>query len=165
MMEAMTAHPTPERVLPVSDARARFTGILRSFRLDASAAEPIVIGAHRHPDAVLVPYARYRELVADAHDSGPLLPRLRQRRSLIERLARANRVERVRVFGSVARGVDGPTSDIDVLVDPAPDATMFDLAQFEMDLEELFERSVYVVSVRSLDSRDDAGVLAEAISL
>lgn len=102
---------------------------------------------------------------ASTRGGSSLLPELRRRRALIERLARANRVERVLVFGSVARGEDDPMSDLDLLVDPAADATLFDLAQLEMDLEALFERPVDVVSIRSLDARRDAGILAEAIPL
>jgi prevent-host-death family protein len=151
-------------VLSVSDARARLTGILRAFRTDSSAVDPIVIGSHRRADAVLVPYARYRELTASQR-AGPLLPELRRRRALVERLARANRVERVQVFGSVARGDDDATSDLDLLVEPAANATLFDLAQLEMDLEALFDRPVDVVSIRSLDARRDAGIFAEAIPL
>lgn len=152
-------------VLSVSAARAGLTRILRGFRTDESAADPVVIGSHRRADAVLMPIARYRELTASTNGRSPLLPELRRRRELIERLARANRVERVLVFGSVARGDDNPTSDLDLLVHPAADATLFDFAQLEMDLEALYERPVDVVSIRSLDARRDAGILAEAIPL
>lgn len=152
-------------VLSVSAARAGLTRILRAFRTDESAAGPVVIGSHRRAEAVLMPFARYRELTAGTRGGSPLLPELRRRRALIERLARANRVERVQVFGSVARGDDHPLSDLDLLVDPAADATLFDLAQLEMDLEALFGRPVDVVSIRSLDARRDAGILAEAIPL
>lgn len=154
-----------EDVIPVSDARARLTGILRAFRADSRGAEPLVIGSRKHPDAVLVSYARYRELTAAERGGSPALPELRRRRALIERLARANNVERVRVFGSVARQQDDADSDIDLLVDPAPDATLFDLAQLELDVEELLGRKVDVVSARSLDPERDAGILAEAIAL
>ena len=150
-------------VLSVSDARARLTGILREFRADA-AAEPVAVGSRRRADAVLMPYARFRELTGHARSS-TVLPELRRRRAVIERLARANRVERVMVFGSVAREEDNSASDIDLLVDLADDATLFDLAQFEMDVEALLERPVDVVSRRSLDPRRDAGVLAQAVPL
>ena len=148
----------------MSDARARLTAILRDFRSDPAGAEPVVLGAHRRVDAVVMSYERYRELIAE-QERRPLLPELRRRRAVIERLARANRVERVRVFGSVAREEDTANSDVDLLVDPAPDATLFDLAQLEMDLEALLERPVDVVSSRSLDHDADATILAEAIQL
>lgn len=152
-------------VLPVSEARARLTAILRDFRSDPASQDPIVIGSHRNPDAVLVPYPQFRELTSSPRQTGSMLGRLRHRRELVERLARANSVESVRVFGSVARMEEGPDSDVDLLVDPGPQATLFDLAQFEIDLESLFDRPFGVVSSRSLDPERDAGILAEAIAL
>ena len=152
-------------VLGVSDARAGLTGILRRFRTDAAAAEPVAIGSHRHADAVLVPFARYRELTAGERGGSPLLPELVRRRATIARLARANHAGNVRVFGSVARGDDAPTSDVDLLVDPDDEATLFDLAQLEIDLENLLDRRVDVVSSRSLDPVRDRGILDDALSL
>jgi predicted nucleotidyltransferase len=69
------------------------------------------------------------------------------------------------VFGSVARGDDTEQSDVDLLVDPEPDASLFDLAQFELDLESLLDRPVDVVSRRSLDPERDRAVLNEAVEL
>jgi len=155
-------------VLAVSDSRAQLTGILRRFRAaEASGdeAQAVVIGSHRRPEAVLVPMAQFRELADGPRPGTPLLPELRRRRVVIDRLARANHITRVRVFGSVARGSDGAASDIDILADPSDDATLFDLAQFEMDLEALLERPVDVVSSRSLDPGRDARILDEAVSL
>jgi predicted nucleotidyltransferase len=42
-----------------------------------------------------------------------------------------------RVFGSVARGTDGPGSDLDVLVEPLPRATLFDVGGFQDEGEQL----------------------------
>lgn len=44
-----------------------------------------------------------------------------------------------RVFGSVARGEDGPDSDIDILVDSLPGTTLFDLGGLQVELEQLFD--------------------------
>jgi len=160
----MSTEPGIE-VMGVSDARARLTGILRTFRTDAAAAEPVAIGSHRHADAVLVPFARYRELTAAERGGSPFLPELQRRRATIARLARANHAGNVRLFGSVARGDDVPTSDIDLLVDLDDEATLFDLAQLEIDLEALLDRSVDVVSSRSLDPVRDRGILDDALPL
>ncbi|MUN08148.1 hypothetical protein GLX25_13590 [Agromyces luteolus] len=92
-----------------------------------------------------------------------MLDVLHRRKPLIERLARANRIRSVQVFGSVARGDETPESDVDLLVDPDPDASLFDLAQFELDLESLLDRPVVVVSRRALDPKRDRAVLAEAV--
>jgi len=42
-----------------------------------------------------------------------------------------------RVFGSVVRGSDVDGSDLDVLVDPLPGATLFDLGGLQDELQEL----------------------------
>ena len=157
------------RVIPVGEARANLTRTLRGFRADPGGARAVVLGSHRQPEAVLMPYAQYRELSAgigaDRLGIAPALAELRRRRTLIERLGRANRIAGIRVFGSVARGDDGPDSDIDLLVDLEADASLFDLAQFEMDLESLLGRSVDVVSRRALDPETDAEILREAVEL
>ena len=161
------------QVVPVAEARAGLSSVLREFR-DRPDAEPIVIGAHRRPEAVLMPYAQFASRRADFDPSvglpgsgsrTPALDELRRRRTLIARLARANRIALVQVFGSVARGEETASSDIDLLVTPNDDASLFDLAQFELDLEALFERPVDVVSKRSLDPEHDRDVLDSAIEL
>lgn len=54
------------------------------------------------------------------------------------------------VFGSVARGEDEASSDIDILVEFEPDAGLFDLVGLSLFLEELFGRKVDVVPSDSL---------------
>ncbi|WP_165906026.1 nucleotidyltransferase domain-containing protein [Agromyces badenianii] len=166
--------PTSAEVVPVAEARAALSGVLREFRDRGADAAPVIIGSHRRPEAVLVPYERF---VADLlgverassaepeRGEGHLLDDLRRRRSLVERLARANRIASVQVFGSVARGDETSSSDVDLLVVPQDDASLFDLAQFELDMESLFERPVDVVSRRSLHAVRDRAIFDEAIAL
>jgi hypothetical protein len=54
---------------------------------------------------------------------------------------------------------------ISSIVEPASDATLFDLAQFELDLEALLERPVDVISRRSLDPVRDRSLLSQAVEL
>ncbi len=160
----------PIHVMPVGEARAALTQTLRAFRAEPESS-PVVLGAHRTPDAVLIPFAQYRRLVETsvsdepAEAASPVRAALSRHRTLIERLARANRVVDVKVFGSVARGDDGPDSDIDLLIEPADDASLFDLAQLEIDLEDLLGRPVDVVSRRALVAGRDDAILREAIAL
>jgi len=56
----------------------------------------------------------------------------------------------VEVFGSVARGDDGPSSDIDLLVDIPDDMGLFTLARMELEVEELLGESVDLVPSRIL---------------
>lgn len=69
----------------------------------------------------------------------------RQRNELLA-LARRHRATTVRVFGSVSRGDDTPHSDIDLLVDFSPEASLLDLVGLQQDAEALFGRHVDVVT-------------------
>ena len=50
-------------------------------------------------------------------------------------MAAAQGVSNSRVFGSVARGEDGPDSDVDLLADFPPGLSLFGLGRLEADLE------------------------------
>ncbi len=150
-------------VLSVADARAALSRLIATLR-DDPAAPPVTIGSHRKPEAVLMSIEAYQRL---AHDRQPIVTteRLRQLKPVIDRLANAAHLHDVRIYGSVARGDQSEQSDLDLLVTPADEATLFDLAQFEIDMEVLLGIPVSAVSVASLDSARDARLLAEAVSL
>jgi uncharacterized protein len=80
----------------------------------------------------------------------------------IRRLARLHGVRRLRVFGSQVRGEEGPTSDLDLLVDLRPDRDLLDLAGFKLDLEELLGCKVDVVTEHSLSPYLRDRIVAEA---
>lgn len=69
------------------------------------------------------------------------------------------------MFGSVARGEDGPDSDIDLAVTATPDASYFDLAQFQIDIELLMGHHVDVVSRGGFDPEKRARFFADSIPL
>ena len=46
-----------------TEARSALTSTLRRFREEGAGAEPVVFGSHRKPEAVVMPYAAYHELV------------------------------------------------------------------------------------------------------
>lgn len=97
--------------------------------------------------------------------AGTTLTDLRTRRTEIIELARARGASRVRVFGSVARGDDTDASDVDFLVDLEPDRSLFDLGGLLMDLQDLLQRNVDVVTERGLRPRVAQRVLADAVEL
>lgn len=68
-----------------------------------------------------------------------------------------------RVFGSVAQGCDLDGSDLDVLVDPTPETTMFDIGAIRHELAQLLGVSVDVLTPRALPEKFRAAVLAEAV--
>lgn len=147
-------------VTTVADARAHLSRTLRRFR--EGDREPVVLGSHRRPEAVILPFADYARGPTAVT---PTLADLRARRRLILRLADVAHLDRVRVIGSVARGDATPESDIDLIVDPRPEAGLLDIAQFADDLEQLLGRPVDVLSARSLDPAIDGGMLADAVEL
>ncbi|WP_403020877.1 nucleotidyltransferase domain-containing protein [Salinibacterium sp. GXW1014] len=153
-------------VIPVADARAGLSTILRKFRDAPDLAEPVTIGSHRKPEAVIVPFERFSRMTeGDSSRQKSTLDDLCSRSSLVRRIASLNKIQDVAVFGSVARRADTAESDIDLLATLTDDGSLFDLAQFEIDMEQLTGRKVEVVSRRSLDPLRDAHILAEAVLL
>lgn len=74
-------------------------------------------------------------------------------------------MKNVRVFGSVRRGTDSRTSDVDLLVDVPHGMGLFSLARFERELAELLGIPVDVVPASSLKPHLAAKVLTEAVPL
>lgn len=87
---------------------------------------------------------------------------LRIHRDEILRIAAARNVCNVRVFGSVLHGDDDWDSDLDLLVDPLPGTSLFDLGGLQEDLEELLQCSVDVLTPGDLPSGFCDQVIAEA---
>lgn len=96
--------------------------------------------------------------------SVPTLDRVRAVRDPILQAADLRRLSEVRVFGSVARGQAGARSDVDLLVHPAPEASIFDLAGFMAEVEELLGVGVDVLSDRGTGPAMDR-IRAEALAL
>ena len=90
---------------------------------------------------------------------------LRSRRAEILALARKHGARNVRVFGSVARGDAGPDSDIDILVELEPGRSLLDHAALMLDLSDLLNCKVDVVTDRGIRPRIRDRVLAEAVPL
>lgn len=67
-----------------------------------------------------------------------------------------------RVFGSVLHGTDLDGSDIDLLVDALPGATLFDLGGLHDELESLLGIGVDLLTPGDLPPKFRAQVLAEA---
>lgn len=80
----------------------------------------------------------------------------------ILRIVTANRAVNARVFGSVLHGDDSDESDLDILVDPLPGATLLDLGAIQVELEELLGISVDVVTPEDLPPKFRGEVLDEA---
>jgi predicted nucleotidyltransferase/DNA-binding XRE family transcriptional regulator len=95
----------------------------------------------------------------------PLGRRLRRRRTAVLETARRHGASNVRVFGSVARGEDGPESDVDLVVDLAPGTGLVGWATLERELAQVLGTSVDVAPSDSLRPVVRDAIVAEAIPL
>jgi uncharacterized protein len=80
-------------------------------------------------------------------------------------LARANKAENVRVFGSIAQGEDTADSDIDLLVRFRDGASLLDQSSLLLELEELLGTRVDLVSEGALQAERDNEILLRAVPL
>jgi predicted nucleotidyltransferase len=87
---------------------------------------------------------------------------LEQHREAIRLLVSRFRAANPRVFGSASRGQDIDGSDLDLLVDPMPGATLFDLGALQVELEELLGVPVDLLTPGDLSARIRERVLEEA---
>jgi predicted nucleotidyltransferase len=87
---------------------------------------------------------------------------LERHRETIRRIVRAHRAHNPRVFGSVVHGDDSESSDLDILVDPADDASLLDIAQIQVELERCLGVSVDVLTPKGLPEKIRVQVMREA---
>ena len=87
---------------------------------------------------------------------------LELKRSAVREAAARFRAANPRVFGSVVRGTDEDGSDLDLLVDALPGATLFDLGGLQVELEDLLGVHVDLLTPGDLSPKFIAQVLAEA---
>lgn len=88
---------------------------------------------------------------------------LQQHRAAIRRVVAVHRATNPRVFGSVLHGEDTEASDLDLLIDPTPGITLFDIGSIIHELEQLLGVSVDVLTPKALPMRFRDEVLAEAV--
>lgn len=84
------------------------------------------------------------------------------KRGAIREAAARFRTTNPRVFGSVLRGTDVEGSDIDLLVDALPGATLFDLGGLQDELQSMLGLRVDLLTPSDLPPKLREKVLAEA---
>lgn len=87
---------------------------------------------------------------------------LNMKRSAIREATGRFRAANPRIFGSVLHGTDEDGSDLDLLVDALPGATLFDLGGLQDELESLLGIHVDLLTPDDLPLAFRASVLAEA---
>ena len=94
---------------------------------------------------------------------GPLRARVNaHREELLSALAELG-ASNVRVFGSVARGDESPTSDVDLLVDLTETVGLFDLGRMRSAAERILDAPVDIVPAGDLKDDVAADALRDAI--
>ena len=83
-------------------------------------------------------------------------------RALIREMVARHNTVNPRVFGSVLHGTDTEDSDVDLLVDPLPSTTLFDLGGLQVRLEEALGVPVQVLTPGDLPPYFRNEVIAEA---
>ena len=145
------------RVLGIAETRSNLPALMRALTENPD-SEPVVIGSHRTPAAVLIPWARYGP-------PKPTLDLLRQKASLIRTVATAHKLSTVSVIGSIARGESQEDSDVDLLCDAEEGATLYDIAACEGDLEQALGFPVTIITRRSLTLPRDTAFIEDAVSV
>lgn len=87
---------------------------------------------------------------------------LRRHRAEIRRIVESGNASNPRVFGSVLYGSDTEASDLDILVDPTQETTMFDIGTIRYQLRDLLGVPVDVLTPKALHESMRDAVLSEA---
>ena len=87
---------------------------------------------------------------------------LDRQRAAVRALTQRYRAANPRVFGSVLHGTDREGSDLDLLVDPMPGATLFDLGGLQVELEDLLGVQVDLLTPKDLPTHFRDRVVSEA---
>lgn len=75
-----------------------------------------------------------------------------EERARLIAVLRQHGVRRAGVFGSFARGEQTPASDVDLLIEPDAQATLFTLARLELALEDILGRPVDLITFNALET-------------
>ena len=90
---------------------------------------------------------------------------LETQRATIRSVVLRHRACNARVFGSVLDGNDQEGSDLDILMDPTPETTMFDIGAIRHELLQLLGVHVDVLVPNALPDSFRAQVIADARSV
>jgi predicted nucleotidyltransferase len=87
---------------------------------------------------------------------------LHMHRAATRRVVESHHARNARVFGSVLHGEDTDNSDLDILVDPTSETTLFDIGAIRHELSKLLGVPVDVLTPNALPDTFRASVIAEA---
>jgi predicted nucleotidyltransferase len=111
------------------------------------------VTAYQNNELVQAAVERKFEVIGEA---------LSQQRDAVCQTAARHRVANPRAFGSALHGRDVEGSDLDLLVDPLPGTTLFDLGGLQDELQTLLGVSVNVLTPKDLPPKFRDAVVQEA---
>jgi len=83
-------------------------------------------------------------------------------RDAIRQVVESNRARNPRVFGSVLHGDDTDESDLDILIDPTDQTSLFDLGAILHELKVLLGVPVHLATPNALPAKSRDQILSEA---
>ncbi|MGF3030945.1 nucleotidyltransferase domain-containing protein [Microbacterium alcoholitolerans] len=162
----------------------RAAEVLRKARRESGLTQTALAAVSGVPQSVISAYENGRRepsfgaldhLISAAGLAVEVTPRARPGSALRERVlehsAELHRVleplgaREITLFGSVARGDDTADSDIDLVVDVAPNISMFDLLRMQREAEKLLGRKVDLVPRDGLKPAVALSLAREAVRL
>ncbi len=143
----------PQSVISEYEAGKRQPAVPTLARLVAATGHELTLGLERTDPTV-------RGL-----PDTPLGRRLRRHRKALLDAVKVAGGTNLRVFGSVARGEEGPDSDVDLLVDLPESTSLFAVLALEGSLERILQVKVDLAPVTSLKPRVRTEALADAVAL
>jgi predicted nucleotidyltransferase len=93
------------------------------------------------------------------------LEEIEKYKQLILPVLRKYLITRAAIFGSFAKGKANPDSDIDLLIEPGKEFTLFKMLELECEISDLLKRKVDLVEYSALKSSIANEVLASAIQI
>jgi uncharacterized protein len=94
-----------------------------------------------------------------------MIPSITEISDRVAPVMRRRGVLRAAIFGSVARGEAGPSSDVDFLVEFEGGRTLLDLSGLVIDLREALGRNVDAVTRDALHPKLRDAILREAVPI
>ncbi len=88
---------------------------------------------------------------------------LARHRDAVRTIAESHNVRNVRVFGSSLRGTDKEGSDLDLLVEPTSETSLFDIGAIRHELKQLLGLPVDVLTPMALPEKFRQRVIDEAV--
>jgi len=88
---------------------------------------------------------------------------LNKNRVQIRQIVASHHASNARVFGSVAKGEDTNQSDLDILIEPTNENTLFDIGAIRRKLKDLLGVTVDVLTPNSLPDHFREEVIASSV--